>query len=214
MENIFKNINYRVLLGILLVFGGSLGLLEKFGIIFNASGLFWTIIFGMAGVLFISVFIKNREHWWSIIPGASLIGLAIVIGIPQNLNIFNGLAFLGSMGLGFFMIYIANRNHWWAIIPAGVLITLGAISYFSKYFQGQETGALFFVGLGLTFLLVALLPTGSHRMNWAFIPGSLLLLFGVLLGTPFRNSLDYIWIGALFIGGLSMIWQFFRAKNS
>lgn len=213
MENRIKKIDYRILLGGLLILGGLLGILEKLDVINNASGFFWAFIFGLAGIAFIYIFITNREHWWSIIPGSSLIGLAITIGLPENLDKYGGLAFLGSLGLGFLTIYIANRKHWWSIIPSGVLLTLGIISSVSSQIEGQDTGALFFLGLGFTFLLVAILPTGFNRMNWALIPATILLIFGILLGTPFRGSLDYIWIGALFLGGIYMIWHFFRTQK-
>jgi len=213
MENRFKNIDYRILLGVLLVIGGILGILEKFGVIINASGAFWALIFGLAGVAFLYIFITNHEHWWSIIPGSTFIGLAITVGLPEKLNIYGGLAFLGVLGLGFLIIYFVNRKHWWAIIPSGVLITLGIISSVSNQIQDQDSGALFFIGLGITFLLVAILPSKVQRMNWALIPATILLIFGALLGTSFRGSLDYIWIGALFCGGIYMIWRFFRTQK-
>jgi len=213
MENKFKNIDYRIMLGVLLILGGILGILEKFGAINNASGLFWALIFGLAGVAFVYIFLTNREHWWSIIPGSTLIGLAITVGLPEKINKFSGLAFLGALGFGFLLIYFFNRKHWWAIIPSGVLITLGIISTVSYQMQGQDTGALFFIGLGITFLLVAILPNKAQRMNWAFIPATILFIFGALLGTSFRGWLDYVWIGALFCGGIFMIWQFFRTQK-
>ena len=213
MKNRIMNIDYRILLGALLILGGILGILEKIGMINNASGSFWALIFALAGVAFLYIFITNREHWWSIIPGSALIGLAITVGLPEKLNMYGGLAFLGAMGLGFLIIYFVNRKHWWAIIPSGVLITLGLISSVSNQMQGQDTGALFFIGLGITFLLVAILPNRNLRMNWAFIPAMILLIFGALLGTSFRGSLDYIWIGALFCGGIYMVWRFFKTQK-
>jgi len=213
MEKRKNKIEYRILIGVLLILGGLLGLLEKLGFIDNASGFFWATIFLLAGVGFSYIFLTNREHWWSIIPGSSLFGLAITVGLPEELDRYGGLAFLGALGLGFLVIYIVNRKHWWTLIPSGVLLSLGLISSVSNELQGQDTGSLFFIGLGLTFLLVALLPTGSHRMSWAFIPASILLIIGTLLGTTLRSLFDYIWIGALFVGGFYMIWLFFTTRK-
>jgi hypothetical protein len=56
---------------------------------------------------------------------------------------------------------------------------------------------VFFVGLGLTFILVGLLA----KMNWAFIPAAVLLLLGFFLGTPFVGVMEYIWIGVLLVAG-------------
>ncbi|HCM96133.1 MAG: hypothetical protein A2X25_04250 [Chloroflexi bacterium GWB2_49_20] len=213
MEIKIKHMDYRILLGVLLILGGILGILEKLNLISNASRIFWTFIFGIAGFAFLYIFATNREHWWSAIPAFSLLGLALTIGLPTKFDMFGGLTFLGGIGLGFIVIYLKNRRNWWAIIPSGVSITLGVISFVSNFAHRQDTGALFFIGLGLTFLLLAILPTGTHTMTWAFIPATILLIFGSLLGTTFKGSLDYIWIAALFLGGISMIWQFLRTQK-
>jgi hypothetical protein len=60
---------------------------------------------------------------------------------------------------------------------------------------------VFFVGLGLTFLLVALLA----KMKWAFIPAAVLLLLGFFLGTPFVGVLEFAWIGILLIAGIVLV---------
>ena len=46
METKNKKIDYRIMLGALLILGGLLGLLEKLGVINNASGFFWALILG------------------------------------------------------------------------------------------------------------------------------------------------------------------------
>lgn len=214
MERRIKNLDYRIILGILLILGGVFGILEKFGVIRNATDFFWAAVFGLAGLAFLYIFITDREHWWSIIPGSSLIGLAITVGLPEKYDMYGGFAFLGAIGVGFLIVYFFHRKHWWAIIPFGVLTTLGIISSVSNQMQGQDTGALFFIGLGTTFLIVALLPGKVRRMNWAFIPATILLLFGVLLGPSFRGWLDYIWISSLFISGIYLVWRFIRTRNS
>jgi hypothetical protein len=60
---------------------------------------------------------------------------------------------------------------------------------------------VFFVGLGLTFLLVALLA----KMKWAFIPAAVLLLLGFFLGTPFVGIMEYAWISLLLIAGIVLV---------
>lgn len=213
MLNRIKNTDFRIFLGALLIVGGLLGILEKVGVITNASGFFWAFIFILAGAVFIFIFITKGQHWWSLIPGSALIGLALTVALPEKSNIYSGLAFLGALGVGFFILYLFNHKRWWAIIPSGVLLTLGIISSVSSQVREQDTGAIFFIGLGLTFLSVAILPTGLNRMSWAFIPAIILMIFGALLRTSMRGSLDYVWIGALFICGFFMIWQFFKTQK-
>ena len=76
---------------------------------------------------------------------------------------WGGFFFLGFLGLGFLAVYFSGRERWWAIIPGGVLLTLGFISVLNNVYGGRETGGFFFLGLGLTFLLVAVLA--SHAMG-------------------------------------------------
>jgi len=90
-----------------------------------------------------------------------------------------------------------------------VLITLGITAVLTTLYGARETGGFFFLGLGLTFLLVAILAS----MQWAYIPGVILLLMGVVLGyTPFAGALNYVWPAALILTGLLLIVQFTRPK--
>lgn len=109
------------------------------------------------------------------------------------------------------MIYFTGRGRWWAIIPGGVLITLGVTSVLDEM-TGMETGGMLFLGLGITFLLVAFLPAPINR-SWAIFPAAALLVLGALLGTTFEGLADYIWPAALFIAGAYLIWTFFRGRN-
>jgi hypothetical protein len=110
--------------------------------------------------------------------------------------------------VGFWAVYFRQPSQWWAIIPGGVLITLGLTSALTEAFNITETGGVFFVGLGLTFLLVALLA----KMKWAFIPAAVLLLLGFFLGTPFEGVLQYVWIGILLIAGIVLVISAVRSK--
>jgi len=152
-----KRIDFRIVIGVLLILGSVLGFLEKFGIIQRGWDLFWGTILGLAGIAFLYVFVTNRSQWWAAIPGFTLLGMSASSFLLDKLG-WGGLAFLGAIGLGFWAIYLTSRERWWAIIPGGVLITLGCVSALSDVFGILNTGGVFFIGLGLTFLLVALLP--------------------------------------------------------
>jgi hypothetical protein len=118
------------------------------------------------------------------------------------------LAFLGGLGLGFLAIYFAGHERWWAIIPGGVLLTLGITSVMTDVYGVIDSGGVFFAGLGLTFVLVALLA----KMKWAFIPAAVLLLLGFFLGVPFVGVMGYIWIGILILAGAILIISALRPK--
>ena len=94
-----------------------------------------------------------------------------------------------------------------------MLLTLGIVSSVNNATSDLATGGLFFLGLGLTFILVAVLPGGNGR-SWGLIPGTILLLFGALLGTPFRGITDYLWPAVLIILGGYFVVRFFINRPS
>lgn len=202
----------RLILGVLLVLGGLFSLLDALGIISNAGGIFWGLIFAAGGLIFLYMLINNREYWWAAFPAFTLLGLAASSFLPDSLHAYDGLAFFAGISLGFWWVYFTNTERWWAIIPAGVLLTLGLVSSVSEVSGGMETGGLFFMGLGLTFILVAILPGGSGR-SWALIPGTILLLFGALLGTPYRGITNYLWPAVLIILGGYFVVRFFINRS-
>jgi hypothetical protein len=76
-----------------------------------------------------------------------------------------------------------------------------------------DSGALFFVGLGCTFLLLGLLPLQDGKgMRWALIPGGVLLAMGLLIGTPWIGFMGNLWPLVLIIGGALLIWRQLAAR--
>jgi hypothetical protein len=202
-----KRIDFRILLGILLIFGSILGFLELQGVLTDASAFFWAIAFGVAALVFLYIFFTDRNNWWAAIPGFTLAGLSAASFLPEGLG-WDGLAFLGGIGLGFWAVYFSGRERWWAIIPGGVLVTLGIVSMLSEGYNLVETGGIFFMGLGLTFLLVAILA----NMRWAYIPAAALLLVGLLVDTQYASAIQYAWVVVLLLAGGLMIFQALRKK--
>jgi len=207
-----RRLDPRLLLGILLVIGGLLSLLDAMGLISNAGGIFWGLIFGAGGLIFLYMLLNDRSNWWAAFPAFTLLGLAASAFLPESLKAYNGLVFFAGISLGFWWVYFTGTERWWAIIPAGVLLTLGIVSSVENV-ASMETGGLFFLGLGLTFALVAVLPGGSGR-RWALIPGTVLLIFGALLGTPFSGVTEYLWPAVLIILGGYFVLRFFMNRPS
>jgi len=206
-----RRIDPRLLIGILLVVGGILSLLDAQGIISNAGGIFWGLIFAGASLVFLYILFNDRTNWWAAFPGLTLLGLAISSFLPDALDTYKGLAFFAGISLAFWWVYFSDSQRWWAIIPAGVLLTLGIVSAMDNG-NGVQTGGSFFLGLGLTFVLVAVLPGGGSR-SWALIPGTILLLFGALLGTPLSGLADYFWPAVLILMGAYLVFRFFRRQS-
>jgi len=206
-----RRIDPRLLIGVLLVVGGILSLLDVQGIISNASGIFWGLIFVAGGLVFLFMLFSDPNNWWAAFPGFTLLGLAASSFLPDSLEAYDGLVFFAGISMAFWWVYFSDRERWWAIIPAGVLLTLGIVSTLDNL-TGLETGGSFFLGLGLTFILVAILPGGSSR-SWALIPGTVLLIFGALIGTPFFGIAEYFWPAVLIVLGGYFLVRFFRNQS-
>jgi hypothetical protein len=208
----------NVLWGLLLIAGGLLFLFQNLGWLGGLAALAWVGIFSAGGFFFLYLFLKDRTNtWWAAIPGSTLLGLAATVFFsdvgPRVLEPVSGSVFLASIGMGFALVYLAVPTHWWALIPAGVMTTLAVVAGVDELVpRGFETGGIFFVGLGLTFLLLALLPNHGRELRWAWIPGGVLLLMGLLIGTPFVGLIGSLWPLALIAGGVVLVWRFLTAK--
>lgn len=202
--------NSRLWIGISLVVLGLLMFLERFGIFRGVASLLWGLVLLAGAGYFLYRFAGNLHgEWWAAIPGFALAGLGATSWLSNLLPNWTGFFFLGALGLGFFAVYFARRDYWWALIPGGVLLTLGFIAVLSETLGGRDSGGVLFLGMGLTFILVAVLAS----LQWAWIPGILLLLFGALLGMPFGGAVNYFWPAALILGGLLMVLGFTRRQH-
>jgi hypothetical protein len=200
-----KRFDYRILIGAALILGGVLMLLDRLGLFKGALNFFWAGLLAVGAAIFLFWFFSDRSKWWAAIPGFALAGMAASSLLLDHIG-WGGLAFLGGIGLGFWAIFFTGQERWWAIIPGGVLLTLGITSVMSDAFGVMDSGGVFFVGLGITFILVALLA----KMRWAFIPAAVLLLLGFFLGTPFVGAMEYVWIGILLVAGAILVASAFR----
>jgi hypothetical protein len=207
-----KRFDPRIVIGTLLILAGLLGFLEAFGFLRNASDVFWGLVFLAGGGIFLFMFAGGfaSGQWWAAIPGLVLAGIGVLILLPDSLNNLGRAVFLGAIGLSFWLIYLSGRDRWWAIIPGGVLFTLAAVRALpNRLFGGVDSGGVFFLGLALTFLLVALLA----NMSWAYWPAGALGVFGVFLF--FQSQiylLSYIAAAALIGVGVLIILRSMRSQ--
>jgi hypothetical protein len=206
----------RLLWGGLLIIAGlfflvqNLGWFDFLGFIPEALwSLIWVGIFGAGGLAFLAgLLFTGRSNWWMAIPGFTLLGLSGTIIASDILTFipFEGSIFLGSIGLGFLTVYLLNREMWWAIIPSGVLGTLALVAAVDEFDVVDDiTGTIFFLGLGLTFGLVAMVPTPEGRMTWALIPAGVMLVMSLVVLTSATGLFTILWplilvgIGALIL---------------
>jgi hypothetical protein len=196
-----------------LVILGLLFLLQNFGFLGGLEGLVWVVLFGLGGLIFLYVFATNREQWWAVIPGFTLLGLAALIGLGDRLGALGGALFLGAIGLSFWVIYFVRRDFWWAVIPGGVLMTLAAVAALSDLLPDRAAGGIFFLGLAATFFLVYLLPTTDGRMKWALIPAGVLAVLGVLVFLSLGGIFNYLWALLLIAAGVYLLTRSMRVRG-
>ena len=212
----FKWLQSRMLWGALLILAGVVLLLQNF-LEIQLGTIFWSLLFGLGGLAFVSVYIGYREHWWALIPGFTLLSIAVLIFLdlvaPGLNDILGGSIVLGGIGLGFLGVYLADRNNWWAIISAGVMFTLMVVAGLDEVLSGFGVGGIFFLGVGLSFGVIALLPTPEGRMNWAFIPAGILVFMGLIITATAESVLIYIGPVALIVVGLYLIYRTFFSRK-
>ena len=203
--------NSKLIWGIVLIVGGFFFLLQQFSIFSFVSNLVWVALFAGGALFFVGWFLRNpRANWWAAIPGFTLAGLASVSLIDQfnigALSDLSGPLFLAAIGLGFAVIFLVNPEMWWALIPGGVMMTLAVVAYVDSVGFGIDSGALLFLGLGLTFAAIGSLPGRQGKSNrWAFYPAIVLFAMGLLIAFSMDCSIQYLWPLFLIGGGLFLI---------
>ncbi len=206
-----------LLWGALLVVAGGLILMQNLGLFEGIARFIWPLAFAAGGLAFGSVYVSNpREHWWAVIPAFALFGLSGTIMIsefgPQRLSFLAGSAFLGALGLAFWVIYFTRRDYWWAMIPGGTLLSLSAVAAVSGIHSLStvvDPGSVLFLGIGATFLLVALSSVDEgHSRWWAYIPAGVMLLLGFVVFSQrmaMFTMMNWFWPVVLMGAGLLLL---------
>lgn len=204
-------------IGFLLVIAGLLLLLQNLGVFGDVlTHAVWALLFGLGGLAFLVVFALDREQWWALIPGLTLLGLAILVGFGERLGAWGAALFLASIGLSFWLIFVTRPDYWWAIIPGGSLFSVAALVALEEgtRVKDEVTVGVMFLGLAITFVLVYLLPGAREERRWAVIPAGVLAVMGVLMMLTLGGLINYVWPLALIIGGGIVLWRALRMRSS
>jgi hypothetical protein len=216
-EDAMRRLDRSVLLGVALIIGGVLFLVQNLGFLGRLENALWSLCFGAGGVAFLAALVHNRARWWAAIPGCALLGIGLLISLddltPTLARAWGGALFLGMLGLGFWVVYLVCRACWWAIIPGGTLFTLALIAGLSEMMAGQDLGWVFFLGLSATFGLVYLLPTPAGRMHWAIYPAATLLAMALLVMAAMGEAANLVWPAALILAGVYMVYRTLRLHH-
>jgi hypothetical protein len=211
-----KRFEASLIAGFLLIGAGILFLLANLGVLGSAIGMLWALIFALCGTAFLRVYTIDHTRWWALIPGCTLVGLGVLVGLDQfdlvGADSLGGALFLGAISLGFWLVYLTSPARWWAIIPGGTLLTLAAIAELSIRWPGADLGWLFFLGLALTFGLVYLDPTAARRRPWALYPAAVLGAMAVLMMASLSSALNIFWPIVMILAGLYLAYRALRAS--
>jgi len=206
----------RIFIALLLIFMGAVALIANLGIltlplVLSGPNLIWMILFGLGGIAFMVLFFTDRANWWAIIPGLTLVALAILVGglLPQALEQWAGAIFIGLLSLSFWGVFLSRRENWWAVIPAGVLLSVAAlITAAVSGLQSELSVAILFFGMGLTFLILNWLPSPVQGSRWPLIPAAVLAILGLFFLIGAGQTINWL-VGVILI--IAGAWIFYRS---
>ncbi len=203
-----RRFDFRIVLGLILLLGGGLLLLQNMGYLRNASDFFWGAVFVIAGAAFLSLLFGGSGNWWALFPGMTLLAIGAVILLGERSGRFDGMIVLGGIALAVWLVYFMDRVRWWALIPAGVLTTLAIVTVVPDRAGDSATAGVFFLGLAFTFLLVAL----AAGARWAYYPAGALAVVGALATVSSTSVVNYLWAVVLIAIGGYLVFRFFTNR--
>ncbi|MCB2180071.1 hypothetical protein KQH54_03005 [bacterium] len=197
--------NLRLVFGILFVFAGALIVLQNLNVFTGDAGnIIWASLFAASGIFVFSLYLKRRENWWWLVISLMLFSMSIgnIAGLFSGLKSYSPLITLFGAAIGFIIFYLIDRNQWWAMIPGGILTALGINEALKITSPEIEVNGILYLGLGISFLLIFLVPTKEGRSNWAILPAAILLAIGLLSSFQQGNSvLNYAGPALLLLAG-------------
>lgn len=122
-----------------------------------------SIILAGIGLPFLLIFAANRRHWWALVPGMTMIGIAVAVFLEDIGAIGDaatGGIIVGGISLGFLSIYVVNRQHRWALFPGGILAAIACFLLLAAVAKFAWPAALILLGV---LLLRSSLAGGRQR---------------------------------------------------
>ena len=203
----------RIFWGSLLIIGGISLLLENLNLFHPAGNLVWGAACVILSILFISLFYQDKNKWWSLLPSFTFLGIGLTnfLGFfsPQLEAILSGSIFLFGLSLGFLFVYLVKNDLWWSVIPSGVFATLGIVAFLDQVSVGVDSGGMFFIGIGITFGILLILPINKTNLRWASIPAAILVLLGLIVIVSSNSTLSFLIPVVLILAGTFIVLRYF-----
>jgi hypothetical protein len=123
---------------------------------------------------------RQRQRRPGVLGGLILIALGVVALLDARLPGGASWLFLG-LGAAFLLARVLTGRDGYAV-PAGILLGFGSFIWFTEtgILRGPDAGGLFFVFLGLGFLVTYAI-VARPRAVWPLFPGMVLIGFGVFI---------------------------------
>jgi len=168
--------------GGLLIILGLLLLAENLGWLGNFDTPFWSLALGAIALFFLVTYISDRTQWWALIPGLTLMGVAVAIFLAEEELVADHVVaaiVLVGVGLPFLLIFIFDRQHTWALIPALTMagIALGVFLEGAGIIDGTAMAGFVLGGISLGFVSIFVIERQSW---WVLIPAVIIGFMAVV----------------------------------
>jgi len=183
----------RYLGGLAIIIIGVILLLRNLDFFYFDESYVVAVVFGLLGIFFYGVYLKDDTKWWAAIPGAG--GLIVFISIFIS-NIwyipdgFIGAGVVWIVASVFSVLYLRDKTQKWALIVTTVLLAAGMIVFLSVFVSETRFIPDEFIGTGVVWI-ISLVFIGVFLRDkknwWALIPG------GVLISVGFTVLAGEVW---------------------
>lgn len=129
---------WKLIVGLIGLFVGSVIFLESTRIVSDDyTGM---LVLWLLAAAFLVVYLRNRKHWWAVIPGGILLTIGATVGLEETfwrLRYYTDSFFFLGIALTFgYLFFIRNSENklGWAIWPAGAGALIGAMTLLDEWF--------------------------------------------------------------------------------
>ncbi len=173
-------------------------------------------LLALMGVAFLLAIAFQREQWFYVIPGFSLLSLGGVVYLTTLPNIkteWLGALFLGGIALGFLVIFLRNRQErWWALLQAETILIIALVGLGLGIPQSvtKLVGSILFGSFAVSFFFVWLFSGNRGRFLWSLILAGVLAIFAAAIFTSGQSQITLmLWPVLLLLVGIFLLLKVF-----